>query len=98
MHAMEHRPADIEKYSNKLVKCSTNMAIADAACLGRALEDNPQDLHFALRQYNQARVPATRREVMAFQAPACLLTGGELALCATYQHLCMRAASKIPFG
>ena len=44
--------------------CSTNMAIADAACLGQALTENPKDLDAALRQYNDSRVPATKEEVL----------------------------------
>ena len=39
------------------------MAIADAACLGSALKNHPEDLHAALQQYDKARVPQTTREV-----------------------------------
>ena len=39
------------------------MAIADAACLGQALREHPDNIAAALECYNKARIPATRQEV-----------------------------------
>lgn len=43
---------------------STNMAIADAHCLGQALTQHEDDTDAALQQYDKTRVPATRKEVL----------------------------------
>lgn len=54
----------VDKCLKACVLCdSTNMAIQDAVCLGKAISDHAHDLTAALSAYDAERVPTTTQEV-----------------------------------